>query len=388
MPRCPAKMPNPRSLRITPSQGFTLVELLVVIAIIGILVALLLPAVQAARESARRIQCTNNLKQLTLAMVNHESAHGTFPSSGWAGQFTGDPDRGNGKQQPGGWLFNILPYMEQQALHDMGSGLTGTARFTQLQARDATPLPAITCPSRRASVPVPRISGPAYSGDGTGLIKSYDTQEAVPNDYAINVGDMSDTDPYDTNRKRGTGLDDRCLGVSPSSYNTASWSSNFPPKASTYSGVSFCGTAVKLRQITDGLSNTIALGEKFVFTQVYNEGQDWLGDDWGPYVGFQDDLARSTFYKGIGEGTHLPQQDTDNLTTLSKLTKIEDQFTRTNSPATRRIPREIFGSPHSGGCIFSMCDGSVTLLNYDIDAETYRQMGDRGDGGTIKVFVR
>src|SRR5262245_45392133 len=83
------------------NRGFTLVELLVVIAIIGILVALLLPAIQASRESARRMQCIDHLKNLTLAMVNHEATSGRLPSSGWSGHWTGDPDRGTGAEQPG-----------------------------------------------------------------------------------------------------------------------------------------------------------------------------------------------------------------------------------------------------------------------------------------------
>ena len=97
-------------------QGFTLVELLVVIAIIGILIGLLLPAVQSVREAARRIQCANHLKQMGLGALNHEEAHGFFPSCGWGWAWIGDPDRGFGETQPGGWIYNLLPFVEQDAL--------------------------------------------------------------------------------------------------------------------------------------------------------------------------------------------------------------------------------------------------------------------------------
>src|SRR5690349_6670512 len=113
--------------RLFLRRGFTLVELLVVIAIIGILVGLLLPAVQSARESARRLQCNNNLKQMGIGAQNHATSIGHYPAGGWGWYWIGDPDMGTNWRQPGGWIYNLLPYIEQQNLHDLQSGKTGAA---------------------------------------------------------------------------------------------------------------------------------------------------------------------------------------------------------------------------------------------------------------------
>ena len=112
-----------KAIRNGGPRGFTLVELLVVIAIIGILIALLLPAIQAAREAARRSQCKNNLKQMGLAAQNHLSTQKCFPSGGWGFLWVGDPDRGYGSNQPGGWQYSILPFIDQRQIREIGKGL-------------------------------------------------------------------------------------------------------------------------------------------------------------------------------------------------------------------------------------------------------------------------
>src|SRR5262245_34801212 len=136
--------------------AFTLVELLVVIAIIGVLVALLLPAVQAARESARRTQCKNNLKQIALGLHNHHDTFLFLPSGGWGFQWSEVPGQGSGKNQPGSWPYQILPYIEQAALFALGAGETaGSTRDQELRyQRATTPVPSYYCPSRRKSTNV------------------------------------------------------------------------------------------------------------------------------------------------------------------------------------------------------------------------------------------
>ena len=106
-------------MRTRRNRKFTLVEVLVVILIITILIGLLLPAVQMAREASRRSQCQNNLKQIGVAMQLHENALMELPSGGWGAHWVGDPDRGSGAKQPGGWVYQILPYMDFQALYDL-----------------------------------------------------------------------------------------------------------------------------------------------------------------------------------------------------------------------------------------------------------------------------
>ncbi len=126
--------------------AFTLVELLVVIAIIGILIALLLPAIQAAREAGRRTQCKNNLKQMGLAAQNHLSTQKFFPTSGWGWSWVGDADRGFGINQPGGWIYNILPFIEGGSVRSMGKGMSSAAKYDAQAQMQGIVLPFFNCP--------------------------------------------------------------------------------------------------------------------------------------------------------------------------------------------------------------------------------------------------
>ena len=186
---CIAPIRNQKS-EIRNPRAFTLVELLVVITIIGILIALLLPAVQAAREAARQAQCKNNLKQIALACLDHEQINKFLPTGGWGYCWTGEPTRGFDKRQPGGWHYNILPYMEQQALHDLGIDQGTYTNSNPLRPafaqRASTPLATYICPTRRRVVAYPFI----WSGGGANFYNTNPEPASLGrSDYAGSGGD-------------------------------------------------------------------------------------------------------------------------------------------------------------------------------------------------------
>ena len=337
-------------MRRSAYRGFTLVELLVVIAIIGILVALLLPAVQAAREAARRAQCQNHLKQMALGMLNHESANKHLPVGGWCAVLSGDPDKGNGKDQPGGWPYNILSYIEETALHDMGAGLPTAQKNQVFMTRDATPVGAYYCPTRRPAR--------AYPISLRNANHAAQIPAAAKIDYAMNVGDAACN--YDT---------DLAICAQPN-----------PPKPYWNTGVLWPTTTiisnrdnpnpnpklenvlVKIGQITDGTSKTYLVGECYRNPDTAISGPSAANDDWPCYNGSQDDKERTVGYDArIYRIGHPPTQDTPGA-----------------MPTSLRFA---FGSAHPAGFYMAFCDGSVQFISYDIDLETHRQNGHRFDGG-------
>ena len=166
-------------------RAFTLIELLVVLAILSILVAVLLPAVQTARESGRRVTCQNNLRQIGAALQLHENAQHRFPSGGWGHEWVGVPGRGSGRRQPGGWIYSLLPYLEQSALHAQGLNLSGGAADEAYSRRLATPIATFVCPSLVACQPWGIANNYPYVGSPWpyGHIAI-----AARSDYAINGG--------------------------------------------------------------------------------------------------------------------------------------------------------------------------------------------------------
>jgi prepilin-type N-terminal cleavage/methylation domain-containing protein/prepilin-type processing-associated H-X9-DG protein len=326
-------------------HGFTLVELLVVITIISILISLLLPAVQAAREAARRMQCTNNLKQLGLAMLGHEQAQGQFPAGGWGWAWFGDPDRGFNHRQPGGWIYNILPYLEQQALHDLQTGkstATSPTRGAAAAQMLSTPLGMMICPSRRAAVTYPSWLTPSYSDPVTKVGKS---------DYAGNGGDNFTDARYSAVWNSG----------GPTSYATADSAAGvegFGKVAALATGIIYSGSEIGIAMVTDGTSYTYLAGEKNLSPDYYSTGES-SGDNESMFMGDNGDIDR--WAGGLPEaGTWPPRQDTSGY----------DGW-------------DIFGSAHSNGFNMLFCDGSVQSISYSIDLTIHGRLGNRKDGKPI-----
>jgi prepilin-type N-terminal cleavage/methylation domain-containing protein/prepilin-type processing-associated H-X9-DG protein len=320
--------------------AFTLVELLVVIAIIGVLVALLLPAVQAAREAARRAQCQNHLKQMGLAVSNHAGVHGFMPTGGWGGGWVADPDRGASRKQPGGWVFNLLPYAELQQIHSLGAGLANADKLAALAKRDATPIDIFNCPSRRPAKGYPNdLSFTPRNGNFSRL--------HARSDYAANAGTMRDVESVGG-----------ACGGGPDSIQHMEKGQFRVPTPECYSGISHCVSEIAPAQISDGLSNTYAIGERSLPPAFYENGT-LHSNDWSMYVGVQDDTYRSAFLHSTGRPAYVPLPDRDGLTV--------DQF---------------FGSAHQDGCHFAYCDGSVQFVSYDVEPLVHWRSAHRSDDGT------
>jgi prepilin-type N-terminal cleavage/methylation domain-containing protein len=324
-------------------EGFTLVELLVVIAIIGILVALLLPAIQAAREAARRNQCQNNLKQLGLAMLNYESAQKALPTGGWGWHWMGDPDGGYGKTQPGSWIYSIAPFIEEANIRTVAQGLPLPQKKIELMKLSETPITTMNCPTRRPS----RSYTYYHTGD---VYRNMNTPKlAVRGDYAACMsGKVVPTDYFG---------EPNTLAEGATTYN---WEQAEKAKLGTFpdgrikhlDGVVVYHRPVKLKQITDGLSNTYMLAEKWMIIPHYETGQlDW--DDQSYYIGFDQDTNISSY--------GLPLQD---------------------SLIFASLPFRM-GSAHTTLFNTVFCDGSVHSISYDIDIAVHQALGSRNGGETV-----
>ena len=314
-------------------RGFTLVELLVVIAIIGVLVALLLPAVQAAREAARRMSCQNNLKQLSLALQNHEDVYKRLPEGL---RQEASPYRGYT------FYTKLLPFFEQQALADKWDftnlGNNTTNGYT------ATKLKSLVCATdvfqqTVFTVPVSSSSGVAYAGDYS--VTSY-------------VGNFGEVSYHPTTSPLG------------------------PCKAN---GVLFftgpAGApatdqqAIGLKDITDGTSNTIMLGERYHLDKNFDtitasSRSDLLMHQWSMW-------AWSGGFKGSGHVLASAAVPLNNRVTLP----LGSGF----GPQDRRIAG--YSSGHPGGANMTLCDGSVRFLRDSLSQVTLVALSSRYSGDVI-----
>ena len=296
-------------------KGFTLVELLVVIAIIGILVALLLPAVQAARESARRTQCQNNLKQLSLAFQLHHEAHEHFPTGGWCWEWFGDPERGFDEKQMGGWAYNLLPYIEGDNLRDLPSGTPEQKKAAGVIVMQ-TAQTLFLCPSRRAV----RLYPDAYVSEG----RIHNAQRVSPvakTDYAAVTGS-----------KHPCILGCNCTSsIEEGDHPQFIW---FAAEVFPNNGIVGQRSTISAEQVTDGLTHTVCVAEKSMQPSHAENGLS-KADDHSMFQGWDIDNSRTTVNNEY----------------------FQDQEGRGGGE---------FGSAHPGAGHWAFCDGSVRAIGYDV----------------------
>jgi prepilin-type N-terminal cleavage/methylation domain-containing protein len=319
--------------------GMTLIEVLVVIAIIGLMIQLMLPALESSNEAARRTLCQNNLRQIGLGVTHHHDAIGHYPTGGWGWSWVGDPDRGRGKNQPGSWAFCVLDFIGEQSLSSIGKGKTGEAKARAIVELCATPIPIFFCPSRRLPRALP--ADPINPGLKTNDSYQLPIVLAARSDYAVNTGDFGGAQPPPTE-------------TFPRTYEEAEspdfkWFDN-----SKYTGISFGRSEIRMRDVTDGLSNTYMLGEKNIRESEYLTGVD-KGDNETMYSGFDCDNGRSA------AGSSLPDSDKQHATA--------------------------FGSAHPDCWLAVFCDGSVHTMSFKIDKKMHKALANRADGQSSATTV-
>jgi prepilin-type N-terminal cleavage/methylation domain-containing protein/prepilin-type processing-associated H-X9-DG protein len=330
-------------------HAFTLVELLVVITIIGILIALLLPAVQAAREAARRMQCCNNLKQLGLAIHNYHDIWQRFPLgaacfSVW--DIDGSVEHVN---KHGSMFVAILPFVEQQSLYDCCNFKTDTDRNSVFPGTTThiyeTWITAYLCPS----------DDQRKYWDGNPMNNDTKGQKRATSNYAGSMGWQA--------FGGGTFIGDPS---SPNGSDTHANYSYFGPGGTGgahLSGV-FSHTAwgAAINEITDGTSNTIAIGE------IRPKCSMHARDGWMGVNSLWFTTTTPINYPSCADEPGYDQA-TVNLGILAQCS-IEQGYKST----------------HPGGCGFVFCDGSVAFLSENINYKTYQMLGDRRDGKTPEGY--
>jgi len=294
------------SRRVSVQRGFTLIELLVVIAIIAVLIALLLPAVQQAREAARRSQCKNNLKQLGLAMHNYHDTHSRFPPRGIIGSTDGNMDKdGNWN-----WACMILPQIEQSPLfNQLNVGQGNSVPRNSANMTNVNDYRTATAGTREQllTTRIPVYLCPSANGP-------------VNNKYGCYLGTLM----YGMNN---------CIA---------------PPPNAAGGVIAVKGSAIS--DIIDGTSNTILMGEK-----VLTDGPlTAIGAMWGAARICNASLSIVAAQNRMNTNFDGTWNSTNNC--------------YTENAGGALVTRAVAASPHTGGCHFLMCDGSVRFINENISA--------------------
>jgi prepilin-type N-terminal cleavage/methylation domain-containing protein len=356
-----------RSVNGGKHRGFTLVELLVVIAIIGILVALLLPAIQAAREAARRTDCANRIRQVVLAALNYESTKKKLPPHGDVYNVNGDYAGGLSSQA------RLLPYVENQAVHDLVDQDRHWRHGNNARAR-GTPLSFFLCPS-----------GQQIEPSFTFVSSGGNTVERGVNLRCHYVGNMGarpgpNWPPNaDGSQRIGSGCQKS------GGFGGGSWTwpeSTYIQNAcvtrpegsggTAINGVIFPLSNLKLAKVSDGTSKTIMYGE--MSWDVATQGAWIIGSS--SQDGLVGDALKSSSH-GVVFNTKVVRWALNER-------KSGEPDGAPDIPGVQYVPltEESYGSNHPGGAHVGMTDGSAAFLRSDVDAAVLRRMASRASDDT------